>query len=155
LGQTTTPTAINSTAPRVGTILNNQLYSLRSFGDLLYTTTPTPTTASSTATAVSLSTRLNANGFVFFDIDPAISWNSTGYDLLYVSNGSSGLEKYYFDGTFWKAANSQYSLNITVTNGGSNYSATPTITFGTAWQTGISYAVNQQVTNAGNLYNVR
>ncbi len=157
LGQTTTPTAINANAPnRVGAIANNQLYSLRSFSDLFYTTTALPTSSSTTGTVISLSTRLNANGFVFFDTDNTISWNGTGYDLLYISNGNEGLEKYYFDGTFWKVANSQYSLAVIVTNGGSGYATEPTVTFGTAWQASTNYnTTGVQVTNAGNLYSVK
>jgi hypothetical protein len=40
---------------------------------------------------------------VFFDMDPTANWNSTGYDLMYVSdaNNGVGLRKYHFDGTNW------------------------------------------------------
>jgi parallel beta-helix repeat protein len=154
LGQTTTPTAINGSAPsRVGAIFNNQLYSLRGFSDLFYTTTAAlPTAASTTATALSLSTKLSSNGFVFFDMDNTISWNGTGYDLLYISNSTSGLEKYYYDGTYWKVANSQYNIALTLTSGGSGYTSAPSVTIGPAWVSGTTYAVNDYATNAGNLY---
>jgi hypothetical protein len=153
LGQTTTPTAINGSAPsRVGAIFKNQLYSLRGFSDLFYTTTALPTATSTTATALSLSTKLSANGFVFFDMDNTISWNGTGYDLLYISNSTSGLEKYYFDGTYWKVANSQYNIALTLTSGGSGYTTPPSVTIGEAWANGATYATGKEITNAGNLY---
>ncbi len=155
LGQTTTPTQINGSAPnRVGGIVGNQLYSLRGFSDLFYTTTALPTGASTTAIALSLSVRLNANGFVFFDTDNTIGWNGTGYDLLYISNSNTGLEKYYFDGTYWKSANTQCNIVLAVTNGGSGYTSAPTITIGTPWVASTAYTVNQQITNGGNLYTV-
>jgi hypothetical protein len=40
---------------------------------------------------------------VFFDMNPSVGWNSTGYDLMYVSDANNliGLRKYHFDGTNW------------------------------------------------------
>ena len=44
--------------------------------------------------------------FVFFDLDNAVSWGTTGYDLLYVAHRNSGINKYYFDAgtSAWVAA---------------------------------------------------
>jgi hypothetical protein len=40
---------------------------------------------------------------VFFDMNTSVGWNSTGYDLMYVSDANNliGLRKYHFDGTNW------------------------------------------------------
>ncbi len=44
--------------------------------------------------------------FIFFDVDNAVSWGTTGYDLLYVAHRNSGINKYYFDAgtSAWVAA---------------------------------------------------
>jgi hypothetical protein len=44
--------------------------------------------------------------FLFFDLDNAVSWGTTGFDVLYVANRDSGINKYYFDGgtSTWVAA---------------------------------------------------
>jgi hypothetical protein len=37
--------------------------------------------------------------FTLLDSDPAVSYNSTGYDLLFIAEKSSGIRKWYFDAT--------------------------------------------------------
>ena len=165
-GQTTTPAFVAANGPtRVGGIYANQLFSLRA-SDYIYAynltsnlTNGLPTSSNipvsgtagtataTTTTAVSLSPTLNANGFVFYDLDPAISWNGTGLDVVYVTNGSSGLEKYYWNGNDWKPVNSQYNYKATIISGGSGYSVPPTVTIGKgAWATGQTYSVGDYVT---------
>lgn len=39
--------------------------------------------------------------FVFFDMETAVNWNSTGFDLLYVADRNAGIRKFYFDGANW------------------------------------------------------
>ena len=99
LGQTSTPTPIVSAAPRYVSLSRNQLYYHTGFSNIFSTNTALPTATSTTSTAMTLSTSLSSFGAVYFDLDPTISWNGTGYDVLYLSNSTTGLEKYYYNGT--------------------------------------------------------
>lgn len=104
-----------------------------------------------------VSPALPSNGFVFFDLDPSVSWDGTGYDVLYLTNSNSGLEKYYYDvaNAAWLPANSQYQLVISLTNGGSGYTSAPTVSIGTTWTAGVNYTLNQQILGTnGRLYTV-
>ena len=111
-GQTTAGTAIlGGTTPRTINIYKNQIYSYRGFNELYYlNTTPLPTT-SSTATNVTTSnlTPVGCIGYVLFDVDPTVGFAGTGFDLLYLGNTNSGLEKWYFNGSVWVAANTSSS----------------------------------------------
>ncbi|NDP20049.1 MAG: fibronectin type III domain-containing protein [Paludibacter sp.] len=157
-GLTTAPFQITSSGPsRTAGIFNNQLFALRGFDNIyaytqasaptgLPTSTSTTVASGTMTTAVSLSPNLSADGFVFFDLDPSIGWNGTGLDVVYVSNVNSGLEKYYWNGTDWKAANSQYHFKISITNGGSGYTVAPAVTIGRGeWTPNTAYAVNDYV----------
>ncbi len=152
-GATSAATTIATLSHRVLNIYKNQLYSYAGFSNITASNTALPTGTSAFSTAVSLSPSLSALGFVYFDVDPTINWNGTGYDLLYVSNANSGLEKYYYNGTNWIPANAQYQ-SLTIANGGTGYSGSPTVAIGTAWQSGGTYTVNQQVYNGVSLYTV-
>ncbi|MEY4541099.1 MAG: hypothetical protein RLZZ306_2856, partial [Bacteroidota bacterium] len=147
LGQTTTPTAVTSVGPRTLNIYNGQLYYHTSFGSIFKTNTALPTTSSTTTTAIPISAALGSNGFILFDTDPNVSWDNTGFDLLYLTNSSSGLEKYYYNQATlsWLPVNSQYHLTIAITNGGSGYTSVPTVKIGTDWQANTAYTVGQQV----------
>jgi hypothetical protein len=156
-GQTTTPTAVATGTPRTLNISNGQLYYHTGFGNIIKTNTTLPTASSTTSTAIPISPALNSNGFVLFDIDPNVSWDNTGFDLLYLTNSSSGLEKFYYNPATlsWLPVNSQYHLTITVTNGGSGYISAPTVSIGTVWTAGANYTLNQQILGTnGRLYTV-
>jgi hypothetical protein len=89
--------------------------SLNLYGNLLFGTQGFTTTiqyynitaAAGTAPAVLPLTATPTNpsfvDVVFFDMNPSVGWNSTGYDLMYVSDANNliGLRKYHFDGTNW------------------------------------------------------
>ena len=126
-GQTATPSVFATGTPRTLNIYNGQLYYHTGFGNIFKTTTALPTTAISGTTAVPVSPALPSNGFVFFDLDPSVSWDGTGYDVLYLTNSNSGIEKYYYDvaNAAWLPVNSQYTLLISITNGGSGYTSAP------------------------------
>ena len=156
-GANPTQVASSTSTMRTLNIYNGQLYYLTGFGNITSTTTALPTGSTTMATAVPLSPQLSANGFVFLDLDPSVNWNGTGYDVLYLTHASKGIEKYYFDvaSASWLPANSQYSLVITLTNGGSGYTSTPTVTIGTTWTAGVTYTLNQQILGTnGRLYTV-
>ncbi len=111
-GSTGTSTNINaSDAIRSLEIFKNQLYYIMGFNatGLKYTNTALPeTTSASTSTGLAMSAAGSSPiGFAFLDLDPSISWNGTGYDLLYVADIIAGLEKYYYDGTNWVPVNSK------------------------------------------------
>ncbi len=36
-----------------------------------------------------------------FDVDPTVSWDGTGLDLMYIADRNAGLRKFYFNGTEW------------------------------------------------------
>jgi len=111
-GQTTDATQVVNAGPRSIGIFNNQLYYLLGFTNaaLLYTNTALPeATTTATALPLSLSTSESPMGFVFLDMDPGVSYNGTGYDLLYIAEIIGGLEKYYFDGTNWLPVNSRWT----------------------------------------------
>jgi len=163
LGQTTTPAYVDGAGPgRVAGFVANQLFTLRGFENIAAYTPSQPTSTvipegatavTGTATkaiAVSLSSALSASGYVFFDIDPAVSWNGTGLDVVYVANVNSGLEKYYWNGNDWKVANSQYSLKLTALNGGSGYASTPTVTIGKPYAASTAFALNEVVKGTDN-----
>jgi len=143
------PTSLHVNGPsRVAAIFNNQLFALRGFSDIFaYNAggSGLPTAAATFTKAVSLSSSLSSNGFVFFDLDPNIGWNGTGLDVVYVGNNSSGLEKYYWNGNDWKAVNTQYSLNVNVTAGGSGYTTLPTVLLGTPYTANTTYTLKQMV----------
>ena len=85
-------------------VSGNQLYEITSASNLSYSNPALPTGALTTSAAV-FNPNVSASGFVFFDLDPAVSWNGTGYDVVYIGGLSSGLEKWYFNGSAWIAAN--------------------------------------------------
>lgn len=142
--QTQGPYYVNGVGPsRTLSIDKKQLYNLRAFDDLamyrstnnttvdpntgMPTSTNTGTVSSSTTQiAVGLSSSASMDGFAFYDLDPAIDWNGTGYDVVYFSNVNQGIEKYFWSTTdsTWKPANSQFQVPVTITDGGSGYSAT-------------------------------
>jgi parallel beta-helix repeat protein len=156
-GSVATPSIVASTAPRTLNIYNGQLYYHTAFGSIFSTNTALPTAASTATVAVPISPQLSSNGFVFFDTDPSVSFGNTGFDLLYLTNGSNGLEKYYFNAatSSWLPVHSQYQLVITLTNGGSGYTSTPSVTIGTTWTSGATYALNDQILGTnGRLYKV-
>ncbi len=105
-GQTTTPTAVNNAAQRSLGIFNNQLFHQQGFTSLNYTTTALPTGASALVNTASVPNSQSYGGFAFLDLDAAVSWNNTGFDVLYVANVNAGLEKFYFNGISWVAVNS-------------------------------------------------
>jgi hypothetical protein len=159
--QTTTPTQVVTGTPRVLNIYNGQLFYYNSFGNILKTNTALPTGSSTTTNAVILSAALNSNGFVFFDLDPNTGWDNTGFDVLYLTNSNTGLEKYYYDTatSSWLPVHSQYHLTVTITNGGSGYTSPPTVKIGTDWAANTAYTVGQQVLGTsgvglGRLYTV-
>jgi hypothetical protein len=150
LGKTTPPYYVNGIGPaRAMNIQKKQLYNLRGFGDIIQykstnniTTDPNPglpsspnintsnISSSTFSVAVALSTNVSADGFVFFDIDPSVDWNNTGYDVVYVSNVNAGLEKYYWSAldSAWKPSNSQFQVPVTINDPGSGYTTAPTVT---------------------------
>ncbi|MBC7888458.1 MAG: T9SS type A sorting domain-containing protein [Ferruginibacter sp.] len=120
-GQTTIPTQVSSLTPRSLSIINNQLFTLSGFSAaaLTYSNIALPTvsnTSNGTTAVLPLSASLSAQGFVFFDVDGTIGWNGTGFDVLYISNSTTGIEKYYFDGANWVPVNSQHLPSATPLN---------------------------------------
>lgn len=112
---TTDPSANINTAdsPRSIEIFNSQLYYIMGFNanGLKYTTDPLPETKATTTSPGSGLAMSSAGtsplGFALVDLDPAVSWNSTSYDLIYIVDANAGLEKYYYDGTSWVPVNSK------------------------------------------------
>jgi len=147
LGKTTAPFYVNGVGPaRAMNIQKKQLYNLRAFGDIImYKSTysllinPNPglpsslnsntVSTSTTSTAVPLSTNLSADGFIFYDLDPGVSWNGTGYDVVYVSNVNAGLEKYHWNlaDSAWKPSNSQFQVPVTINDPGAGYITAPAV----------------------------
>jgi len=111
-GSTAASTNVNAgDAPRTIEIVNNQLYYIMGFNatGFKFTNTALPEAVStSTSTGLAMSSNSSPLGFAMVDLDPAVSWNSTGYDLVYVVDSSGGLEKYYYDGAAWIPVNSRY-----------------------------------------------
>ena len=85
-------------------VSGNQLYEITSASNLSYSNPALPTGALTTSAAV-FNPNVSASGFVFFDLDATVGWNGTGYDVVYIGGLASGLEKWYFNGTSWIAAN--------------------------------------------------
>jgi len=148
LGKTTAPYYVNGVGPaRTTSIQKKQLYNARAFGDIImYKSTyslaidPNPglpsssnsntVSTSTTSTAVPLSTNISVDGFIFYDVDPGVNWNGTGYDVVYVANVFAGLEKYYWNpvDSAWKPANSQFQVPVTINDPGSGYTTAPAVT---------------------------
>ncbi len=105
-GQTITAVSVNSASQRSLGVFNNQLYGLQGFSSLFYTNVPLPSGASALTTAVPVPGGQSYEGFAFLDLDPGVSWNNTGFDLVYAANVFAGLEKFYYDGSTWIRANS-------------------------------------------------
>jgi Secretion system C-terminal sorting domain len=153
-GGTAATTVYSSTTPRTLNIYGNQLYMLNGFGNLVKTSPALPTAAGATAsTAVLLSPSLSSNGFIFFDLDPAVNSNNGPYDVVYVTNSKTngntvgGLEKFYWDTVSqnWVAANTQFNTNINMTSGGSCYTTAPTVKIGQDIAANTAYTVGQQL----------
>ena len=74
------------------------------FGGNIYSYTSSTIEAAGQPTITGLIT--DNTQFVFFDVDNAVGWGTTGYDLLYVAHRNSGINKYYFDAgtSAWVAA---------------------------------------------------
>lgn len=108
-----TVTSLNSSSSvKIGSV-NGQLYFSSTSGSYRLATLGTgmPTTAGQTATNLSgLPVTTNNAGFVFFDTD-----DDGTLDLLYSADGTSGVLKYYFNGSTWLAAGS-----FAITGFGSN-----------------------------------
>jgi Secretion system C-terminal sorting domain len=69
--------------------------------------------SSGSATTIPVATISNAMELtqpIFFDVDATVSWNSTGFDLMYIADRNSGVRKYYWDGTTWASANAAGTL---------------------------------------------
>lgn len=121
-GQTTPPTQIlNTASPRSIAIFNNQMFYLLGFvnAGLNITTPALPEVLAGTAITpapINLTTLLSPIGFVLFDLSTSISYNSTGFDLLYIADANGGLEKYYFDGTNWLPLNSKNAPAVSPLN---------------------------------------
>jgi parallel beta-helix repeat protein len=58
-----------------------------------FTTAPSPATQFNSASA--------SQGLALLDADPSISFNGTGYDLLYIPDMTNGIRKWYFNGSVW------------------------------------------------------
>jgi len=111
LGQTSEATQIVNAGPRSAGVFNNQLFYLLGFNaNGMVATNPALPDAPATTSSVGLplTSSTSPMGFVFFDLDPNISWNNTGLDVVYVAEVNNGLEKYYYNGTAWVAANSRF-----------------------------------------------
>ncbi|MBC7845607.1 MAG: T9SS type A sorting domain-containing protein [Flavobacterium sp.] len=163
LGQTTTPAYVEASGPgRVAGFVGNQLFTLRAFENVYAYTPSVPTSTvipvgstavTGTATkaiAFNMSPNLSTDGFVFFDLDPAVNWNGTGFDVLYLSNVNTGLEKYYWNGNDWKPANSQYNLKISSLSGGSGYVTPPTVTIGRVYAPNTAFLADEVVKGTDN-----
>ncbi len=96
-------TRFNNT--RFAGLFKGQLYTQAGFANLSATAEPLPT-STTTVKPVIAQTANNNQSFAFLDADPAVSWNNTGYDLLYICDISYGISKYYFDAASntWMAA---------------------------------------------------
>lgn len=115
LGNTSTSTYVSSTPAntRVINISNNNLYASSQSGANIginqVSTSGLPTTTGNTTNLIStISGASDAYGFVFLDRSATIPGN----DVVYVANNSSGLLKFYFDGTNWNAAGNITSSSI-------------------------------------------
>ena len=110
-GQTTPSVQIATDNSRSISIQRNQLFTILGFNaaGLRYSTPALPTsTAAMASVGVAMSAASSSPvGFAFLDQDPSISWNSTGFDVVYIADVSAGVEKYYFNGTSWVPVNSQ------------------------------------------------
>ena len=62
-------------------------------------------TAVNFTTAASPAVQFSAAGvsqaLYLLDADPSVSFNGTGYDLMYIPDITNGLRKWYFNGTVW------------------------------------------------------
>lgn len=103
-GQASIPTNIFNQSQRSLGIFKKQLYAQASYGNLVLTKTALPQASSSIETVIKQGSN-NFHSFAFLDADATISWNNTGYDLLYVTDLAFGISKYYFDGKEWIVAN--------------------------------------------------
>jgi len=147
--QTTVPITISTSKPMDLGIFGGQIYYYESVGNLSLTRDFLPTTSTAgTSTILGLSSALDSRGFVLIDSDNKTStgFSKVGYDVLYLSNKSSGLEKYYWNsiGNNWLPVNSESQLRIDITNAGAGYvyGTNPTITIGNIWVTNTVMAVN-------------
>lgn len=118
---------LTSAATAVATFGTLGIRTLELFSNILFTatgahafaysnavTSSTTTGVTSTALPMDATGRtgtLSLCGFVFLDSDNDIAtgWNNTGLDLLYVADQSSGVLKYYFDGTNFKYISVYYA----------------------------------------------
>ena len=97
-------------------IFKNKLYAYVG-NTLIYNNSDVlPTTVAEAASTILTLPAVQCGGFQFFDMDPSVDWNGTGYDVLYVADGSVGLKKMAWDGTAW-VLKSTYSNNSTGSKG--------------------------------------
>ncbi|HVF98175.1 MAG TPA: choice-of-anchor Q domain-containing protein [Flavisolibacter sp.] len=100
-----TTTSINlSGGLRSLNLFNNRLYYAGAFNEPGYSTPDLPTSSAVFTTMPSTGTGISYQTIWLFDVDATANFNSTGFDLMYVTDVSSGLRKYYWNGTAWTAA---------------------------------------------------
>lgn len=85
-------------------IFKNRLYYAGAFNEPGFSTPDLPTSSAAFTTMPSTGTGISYQTIWLFDVDPSASFNSTGFDVMYVSDVSNGLRKYFWNGTAWTAA---------------------------------------------------
>lgn len=117
-----TTTAVGTgfiTGPRAINIQDDKIYGVAN-GGAMVVADPLPT--SSTTGSTVFNPNIGALSFVFLDVSPTANWAGTGYDVLYIVNLGTGLEKYYWNGSAWTGLNT-VALSTAISPNGLGVSA--------------------------------
>ena len=119
----TTSTQLSTTVTNVRqvNVFGGQLFTSSQSGTIRLGTvgTGTPTTTGQTITNLPglPTTNTGAGGnpysYLFLDLDPAISFGTTGLDTLYVADNSAGITKFGFNGTTFAAQGAVADAGLT------------------------------------------
>ena len=143
---------------------NNNLYECTKSGSLA---APAPThrsgqVANGTATLLYKGTRATGSPVISGGVITSIALNGSIYEINITNGGSgyttaptvtiSGGGGSGFVGAVTMRGTSV--AKVTISDAGASYTSVPTVTFGTAWSSGATYTVNQQIRHGVNLYTV-
>jgi hypothetical protein len=143
---------------------NNNLYECTKSGTLA---APAPThrsghVANGTATLLYKGTRATGTPVISGGIITSIALNGSIYEIN-ITNGGSGYTSAPSvtvsggGGSGFVGAVTMRGTavaKVTISDAGAAYTSVPTVTFGTAWTSGATYTVNQQIRHGVNLYTV-
>lgn len=143
---------------------NNNLYECTKSGSLA---APAPThrsghVANGTATLLYKGTRATGSPVISGGVITSIALNGSIYEINITNGGSgyttaptvtvSGGGGSGFVGAVTMRGTSV--AKVTISDAGASYTSVPTVSFGTAWSSGATYTVNQQIRHGVNLYTV-